>query len=421
MKREDLYFVLFAQQTEFWEDNTLLFKRRVMERIISLISLKMPIIITGVRRCGKSSLLRLVKEELKLKEKEYVYINFNDERFVDFLVEDFQKILDFITEQNYKEDCFLFIDEIQEVDKWEKWIDRIENKYKIIITGSNSKLLSKEISTIMTGRSININLTPFDFQEFLDVKKIDLLNFKLNLNIQAKVRRELKEYLEIGGFPKRVISGQQLIIQELYENILYRDIIGRFSKNQKQIKEISVYFLSNISSLISLRGISRLVEIKNISSVKNIIDCFENAFLFFFLNKFDYSTKKQILNPKKIYCVDNGFITSLGFKFSSDKGKLLENLVAIELKRRNEEIYYYSDKNDCDFVLKEKTKIKEVIQVCYDLNEKNKKRELDGLLEALNKFNLKEGLILTYDQEDELVIEGKKIIIKPIWKWLISI
>ena len=180
-------------------------------------------------------------------------------------------------------------------------------------------------------------------------------------------------------------------------------------------------FLSNISSLISLRGISRLVEIKNISSVKNIIDCFENAFLFFFLNKFDYSTKKQILNPKKIYCVDNGFITSLGFKFSSDKGKLLENLVAIELKRRNEEIYYYSDKNDCDFVLKEKTKIKEVIQVCYDLNEKNKKRELDGLLEALNKFNLKEGLILTYDQEDELVIEGKKIIIKPIWKWLISI
>ncbi len=421
MKREDLYFVLFAQQTEFWEDNTLLFKRRVMERIISLISLKMPIIITGVRRCGKSSLLRLVKEELKLKEKEYVYINFNDERFVDFLVEDFQKILDFITEQNYKEDCFLFIDEIQEVDKWEKWIDRIKNKYKIIITGSNSKLLSKEISTIMTGRSININLTPFDFQEFLDVKKIDLLNFKLNLNIQAKVRRELKEYLEIGGFPKRVISGQQLIIQELYENILYRDIIGRFSKNQKQIKEISVYFLSNISSLISLRGISRLVEIKNISSVKNIIDCFENAFLFFFLNKFDYSTKKQILNPKKIYCVDNGFITSLGFKFSSDKGKLLENLVAIELKRRNEEIYYYSDKNDCDFVLKEKTKIKEVIQVCYDLNEKNKKRELDGLLEALNKFNLKEGLILTYDQEDELVIEGKKIIIKPIWKWLISI
>lgn len=421
MKREDLYMVLFRQQKEFEEEDSFLVKRELLSKALKLIPLKLPVIITGVRRCGKSTLLKLIKDELKLKEKSYLYVNFNDEMLTEFSIEDFQKILDFLNEQEYSEDSFLFIDEVQEANGWEKWVDRIKQKYNIFITGSNSKLLSKEISTILTGRSININLTPFCFREFLIAKKINLDNWRLDLKIQSKIRAGLKEFLEIGGFPKRVVSEQSIVLSELYENILYRDIVSRFNKNiTKSIKEISAYLLSNSSSLTSLRALSKMAEIKNISTVKSILDSFEGAFLFFFINKFDYSIRKQTQNPRKVYCIDNGFIATLGFRTSEDKGKLLENLVAIELKRRGKEIFYYSEKSECDFVIKEGTKIIQAVQSCYDLTKENKERELRGLSEAMKKFGLKEGLILTYNQEEEIKSEGKKIIIKPIWKWLLE-
>ncbi len=149
------------------------------------------------------------------------------------------------------------------------------------------------------------------------------------------------------------------------------------------------------------------------------LDMFK-AFLFFFINKFDFSIKKQIQNPRKVYCVDNGFVNHVGFRFSEDKGRILENLVFIELKRREEDIYYFSDKGECDFILREGIKIKKAIQVCYDLNEKNKARELNGLLEAMNKFKLNEGLILTHNQDEEIKLKGKKISVKSVWKWLLS-
>lgn len=419
MKREDLYFVLFEQQKEF-DEEVFYVKRELAKKAIELISLKLPVIITGVRRCGKSFLLKIIKEDLKLKEKEYFYINFNDERLTGFLIEDFQKILDFLNEQKYKEKCFLFIDEIQEVDKWEKWIDRIKEKYFIFITGSNSKLLSSEISTILTGRSVSIGLTPFNFREFLDARKVKLENWKLDLKLQSRLRAEFNDFLVSGGIPKRVISGQNIVTKELYEHILYRDILSRFSKSQtKPIKEISENLLSNPASLISTRAISKASGIKNLSTIKSIIGAFEAAFLFFFVNKFDYSIKKQIQNPRKVYCIDNGFLVNLGFRVSEDKGKLLENLAAIELKRKEKEIFYYANKNECDFVVREGNKITEAVQVCYDLNDGSKKRELSGLAEAMDKFKLKQGLILTYDQEEEIKIKGKKIIVIPLWKWLL--
>jgi len=421
MKREDLYTVLFRQQKEFEEENSPLIKRELLGKALKLIQLKLPVIITGVRRCGKSTLLKLIKDELKLKEKSYLYVNFNDEMLTEFSIEDFQKIIDFLNEQEYSDRCFLFIDEIQEANGWEKWIDRIKQKYPIFITGSNSKLLSREISTILTGRSINLSLMPFCFSEFLKARNVDIKNWKLDLKVQSKIRTELKEFLEIGGFPKRVVSEQSIVLSELYENILYRDIISRFNKNiTKSIKEISAYLLSNPSSLTGLRALSKMAEIKNVSTVKSILDSFEGAFLFFFINKFDYSIRKQTQNPRKAYCIDNGFIAALGFKTSENKGKLLENLVAIELKRRGKEIFYYSEKNECDFVIKEGTKIIQAIQACYDLTEENKERELAGLSEAMEKFKLKEGLILTYDQEDEIKYRDKKIRVIPVWKWLME-
>jgi len=420
MERKELYYVLFEQQKDFEQTKDLV-DREKSEDIIKLKTLKMPVIITGVRRCGKSSIFKIIKNRMGLNEKEYLYVDFNDERLVDFSISNFQIIIDFLDENNYKKNCVLFIDEIQEADGWEKWIDRIRQKYIIFISGSNSKLLSKEISTILTGRSLNFSLFPFSFKEFLNSKGTDINQWKLSLKAQSEIRKNFDKFVESGGLPQRVISDQEIIVSELYENILYRDIISRFNKNLvKPIKEISLYLISNVNSDTSLRNLSYLSGIKNLSTIKRILDAFENAFLFFSISKFDYSIKKQLQNPKKIYCIDNGFVTSLGFRFTQNKGNLLENLVAIELKRRGNDIYYYKDKLECDFLIKEKLKIVGAIQVCFNLDEKNEKREFNGLVEAIKKFNLKKGLVLTYGQEEEIEIEKKKIIIKPVWKWLLE-
>ena len=279
MERDNLYFVLFEQQKDF-EQTKGLVNREKTDEITKLSLLKMPIIITGIRRCGKSSLLKLIKNKLKLKEKEHLYIDFNDERLINFSVDDFQKIIDFLEENDYKKDCILFIDEIQEVKGWEKWVERIRKKHIVFISGSNSKLLSKEISTVLTGRSINFNLYPFSFREFLEYKKIDIKNWKISLGIQSKIRKNFDIFIETGGFPQRILSNNDIIVSELYENILYRDIISKFNKNlSKPIKEISLYLISNISSDISLRTLSSFSGIKNIATVKKILDAFENAFL----------------------------------------------------------------------------------------------------------------------------------------------
>ena len=419
MNREELNSILFDQQKDFERENPTI-DREMTEKAVKLLSLNMPIVITGVRRCGKSFLLKIIKDKLKLKEKEHFYLNFNDDRLIKFSLEDFQKIIDFLIEQGYKERSLLFIDEIQEVQGWEKWIDRIKDKYKIIITGSNSRLLSGEIATILTGRSIRLNLTPFNFREFLAANNVFLKNWRLDLKEQAIIRKQLGSYIEIGGIPKRVLTKQEIVIKDLYEDILYKDIIKRFGKLDRQIKEIAIFFFSNPSSLISLRIISKMVQLKNITTIKSIIESFENSFLFFFVNKFDNSIKTQIQNPRKVYCIDNGFLTIMGFRLSEDKGKLLENLTAIELKRREKETFYYSDKYECDFILREGNKITEAIQVTYELNDKNREREMGGLLGALDKFKLREGLILTYDSEDSFEEKGKKIKVIPIWKWLLN-
>ena len=420
MNQENLYYVLFEQQKELKDKNSFV-DRDLTKKVLSFVHLKLPIVITGVRRSGKSTLLHIIKNQLKLEEKEFLYINFNDERLIDFAIEDFQKILNFLNEQNYKENCPILIDEIQETKGWEKWIDRIKEEHSIFITGSNSKLLSKEISTILTGRSINVNLYPFSFVEFLDAKHIKKENWKLDLKVQSKLRNEFLEFLSFGGIPKAIIDNDKRILRENYENILYRDIIKRFNKNlEKPIKEISVYLLSNVSNELSTRSLSKTIQIKNLSTVKSILDSFENAFLFFFINKFDFSVKKQIQNPRKIYCVDNGFVTEIGFKFSENKGRILENLVFLELKRNEDEIYYFSEKGECDFVIREGAKITRAMQVCYEINDNNKNREINGLVEAMDKFKLKEGLILTYNQEDEFKVKDNKIKILPVWKWLLE-
>ncbi len=420
MDRDYLYTLLSGQQAIFFSPQNLI-ARETVSRVVSLLKLGLPLVITGVRRCGKSSLMVLVREELKLGKKGCLFVDFSDERLIGFEHSDFQKIEDYLVENSYSENSFLFIDEVQEVKHWEKWVNRLKEKHPIIITGSNSKLLSKEIASTLTGRSVNLHLEPFSFREFLTAKKIDTKNYSLNLKKQAVIRRAFREYHKAGGFPKMVLSGDETILRELYDNILYRDVIARLGANfEKPVKEISAYFLSNPSGKISSRKAGEVMGITNLLSVKKVLNAFENSFLFMLLPKFDFSIKKQIQNPRKLYCIDNGFLTALGFRFSDNHGKMLENLVAIELKRRSKDTYYSSDAKECDFVIKEGNKIAEAIQVTWELKQENREREITGLVEALKKFNLKNGLMLTCDQKTEFKKENKKITVKPAWQWLLE-
>jgi len=420
MEREKLYQILFDQQKEFLKQDTLI-NRDIEEHAIKLLKTKMPLIITGVRRCGKSTLLKLLKNKLKLKNNQVLYINFNDERFTEFSTEDFQKIIEYLQERGYAKQSTLMLDEIQETTNWEKWVDRIKDTQQLIITGSNSKLLSSELSTILTGRALSIHVYPFNFKEYLNAKKIDISNWELDTTIQSTIRKEFKNYLEIGGFPKRILTNENSILTELYQNIVYKDIISRFSNKQvKNIKEALQYILNNTTKQISTRTLSEIAKIKNLATIKKIFDTLENAYLIFTITKFDYSIKKQIQNPKKIYCIDNGITTTTGFRFTENKGQLLENAIFLGLKNTEKEIYYHTEKHECDFIIKEGKKITVAIQVCYELTENNKEREYKGLLEAINKFNLKEGTIITYDQEEKIIHEKKHITIIPAWKWLLK-
>jgi len=420
MEREKLYQILFDQQKEFQEQSEII-ARDAEVQAIRLLKTKMPLMITGVRRCGKSTLLKLIKNHLKLRNTEVLYINFNDERLVNFSTVDFQKILDYMQENKYPKNSLVLLDEIQETTNWEKWVDRIKDKHQLIITGSNSKLLNSELSTILTGRTLSIRLYPFSFKEYLVAKNIMIDSWKLDTEIQTTIRNELKEYLEIGGFPKRVLTNENSVLVELYENILYKDILSRFGNKQtKNIKEIMQYILSNTSKQVSTRTLSEISKIKNLATIKKILDTLEEAFLIFTLTKYDYSIKKQIQNPKKVYCIDNGIITTNGFRFSENRGQLLENAIFLELKRKGKEIYYHNEKSECDFVIREGIKITQAIQVCYNLNDENKDREIKGLIAAMEKFKLKEGLIITFDQEDSFIKDKNKIRVIPAWKWMLE-
>jgi predicted AAA+ superfamily ATPase len=363
------------------------------------------LIITGVRRCGKSTLLH----QLIKKQKKAYYLNLEDPRLEGFSLSDFNKI-EAIMEEIYGKSGTYFFDEIQNIPQWEKYIRYlVDKKEEVVLTGSNAALLSKELGTRLTGRHLNFELFPFSFKEFLNLKKAEP-------SLEA-----FKEYLFQGGFPEFLKKNTPTILHDLLSDIIMKDIAIRFNiKNTEILRKIAIYLISNVGKEFSYNSIKKMFEIKSVQSVIDYISFFENAYLMFSIPRFSYSFKQQQINPKKAYSIDNGFSSNNSASFSKDAGKMLENLVFITLRHKNKDIFYFQDKKECDFVIKEKEKIIQAIQVCYNLNEETQEREIKGLLEALKEFKLREGLILTYNQEDRFVIEDKIIKAIPVWKWLLE-
>jgi len=416
MNKTELKEIIIDQNNRKEQED--LVDRELFSKIESYIKNDFVIIISGIRRCGKSTLL----SQIRKKHVGY-YLNFDDERLINFKIEDFQ-ILEELFIELYGEKKIFYFDEIQNIPMWERFVRRLhDERKKVFITGSNASMLSKELGTHLTGRYLMLQMFPFSFKEFLSLRKFELDEKSAYLTAsRAKIKKNFSDYFINGGFPEYLRELNIDYLKTLYENIIYRDILVRYKiSNEKSLKELVHLAMNNISKEISFNSIKKTLVLGSSTTVKDYFDYLENSFLIFLVPKFDYSLRKQMYYNKKVYCIDNGLAKYLGFRVTPDNGKLLENIVFIELKIRGKEIYYYSDKKECDFVVKEGRNITKVIQVCYELTRDNKEREIEGLTEAMNKFKLKEGLILTYDQEEEIKIKGNsRIIIKPVWKWLLE-
>jgi predicted AAA+ superfamily ATPase len=363
------------------------------------------VIITGVRRCGKSTLAH----QLIKKQRKAYYLNLEDPRLEGFELNDFNKI-EAIMEEMYGKGGVYFFDEIQNINQWEKYVRYlVDKKEKVVITGSNATLLSNELGTRLTGRNLIYELFPFSFKEFLNLKKL-----KPSLE-------SFKEYLFEGGFPEFLKENKPAILHRLLSDIVIKDIAAKFNiKNTEILRRIAVFLISNVGKEFSYNSIKKMFDIKSVQSVIDYICFFENAYLIFNLPRFSYSFKQQQMNPKKAYSIDNGFSNNNSASFSKDNGKMLENLVFLALRRKYKDIFYFQENKECDFIIKEKEKITKAIQVCFDLNEETKNREIYGLLGALKEFKLNEGLILTYNQDDEFKIEDKIVKVISVWRWLLE-
>ena len=416
MERTELKEIIINQNNR--EEQKDLVDREIFSKVESYVKNDFIIIISGIRRCGKSTLLAQIR-----KKHSGYYLNFDDERLINFKVEDF-KLLEELLIELYGEKKIFYFDEIQNIPMWERFVRRLhDERKKVFITGSNASLLSKELGTHLTGRHIMLQMFPFSFKEFLTLKKYEVNKNSVYLSVsRAKIKNYFENYFINGGFPEYLKELNPDYLKTLYENIIYRDILVRYKiPNEKIFKELVYLAINNISKEISFNSIKKILGLGSSTTIKEYFDYLENSFLIFLLPKFDYSLRRQMYYNKKVYCIDNGLSKYLGFRLTADSGKLLENIVFIELKRKRKEIYYYSDNRECDFIVKDENKIIQAIQVCYELTKENKEREIEGLTEAMNKFKLKEGLILTYDKEEEIKLKGNsKIIIKPVWKWLLE-
>ncbi len=377
-------------------------------------------VIMGPRRAGKS-----IFAIQMLKGVDFAYVNFDDERLAD--TDDFDELLKSIVEV-YGETEYLLLDEIQNVKGWELFVNRLHRRGKnLIVTGSNSKLLSRELATHLTGRYIPFQVLPFSFPEFLLARNFDLDDTLELKERQGLLLRNLSDYLSTGGYPE-IVTGNldgKHYLATLFDSILFKDIVKRYNvRYAKKLYDLGRYLITSHSSLFSYNKLKNLLEIRSVHTVENYLEYLKEAYLIFNLDRFSNKPKKSLKSPRKAYAYDLGIINSVKFKISPDIGRLLENLVAIELLRRKEEFYYYKtrDGKEVDFAIKEGLSITQLIQVCYEISdETTRNREINSLINVAKETGCNNLMILTWDFEGNKTTKGRDIVFLPIWKWLLSV
>lgn len=400
---------------------------------VSLSSGKI-ISLVGARRSGKTSLLLNIIGKLKklgFDMRNILYLNFEDERLdlktgeLDLILQAYRELY---PDLNLKE-CYLMFDEIQNIENWEKFIRRIYDTItsNIFITGSNARFLSSDIATSLRGRTLNYEVFPLSFREYLGFSEVGIdLHSSKSL---AKINNSLNKYLDYGGFPEVVKYDDKLkqkVLQEYFNVMIYRDLVERYEiKNAAVLKFFIKRVLASSTKQLSVNTIYNELKSSGFKIGKNqlyeYLDACQSIYLAFVLRKYAHKFVDRELGERKVYCIDNGLLNSVNFRFSDDKGKAIEQVVFLELKRRGKEIYFFRERYECDFLVKAGTNVSEAIQVTQTLSdEKTKRRELRGLVDACREFDLKDGIIITSDTSQDFEVGKIRIRAVPLYRWLLS-
>lgn len=370
-------------------------------------------LITGPRRVGKS-----VFALLMLQGKNFAYLNFDDNQLLEKWDEDLaMSALDDV----YPDYDFMLLDEIQNLPDWDLWVSKLYRRGKnLIITGSNAKMLSSEMATVLTGRYLQIEMLPFSLEETMSWK-----NISPDREEQAAQAIMLADdYMRNGGYPETIPARSitKSYLSTLFDSILLKDVAQRHKvRNTSDLYNVASYLLSNFCNPISANELAGELGLSSVATTKKFCDYLNEPYLFFYLPRFNNKLKLMNKAPKKVYVVDNGFVQSTAFNLSENLGRLLENQVFVELLRRGyipgQTLFYYRTRNDkeIDFVTRKGTKVEQLIQVCYDMtSEKTRKRELDALVEAAEELNCDNLLVITNNQEEEIEWKDKGIEVKPV-------
>ena len=408
--------------------------KEYIKRDVELVDIDKIYTIIGPRRAGKTYFLFQIIDALKsngASDNQILYINFEDERLSELKKEDLQGIIDVfyaLSPENKKKIVFFMFDEIQNAPNWAKFIRRLYDKEncKIYITGSSAKLLSKEIATELRGRTWTYNIYPFSFKEYIKIKGLKFKKTSVYGPERYKIMKLFEEYLYSGGFPEVCnldVNKRCTILQNYYDIVMFRDVIERYKlSNIDIVKDVFKLLINNFARLFSVNNFYNTLKSMNKSVSKDnlysLISYLEDTLYFSFVPLYSDSAKIRMVNPKKDYVIDNGLIYCLMTKSTIDEGWLYENLVAIELIRRGYELNYYKNKNECDFIAINKIK-KEAIPVQVTLDPENT-RELNGLLDAMERIKSKKGIIISKNTDKTTNLKGKKITYVPLWKWLLK-
>lgn len=416
---DQIKVMLLEQFDSFWKQETGI-PRDQLSKMEQAANLPHAVIISGLRRVGKSTLLSQMAH--KLGKDTFYYLNFEDDRFLGFQAEDANNLYQILVELFGERKTFI-IDEIQNVTGWEYFVRRfMEMDFKFYITGSNASLLSRELGTRLTGRYVPIELFPFSFREFLQFRGQTIPNLNRMTTVDKGVLNSaLGSYIQLGGIPDALKYPELPLLQSLYNDVLYRDIATRYHLEAvTALKELAFFLMSNPASMVSFNKLKDQFRLGSVNTIKSYINYLENSWLVFSLNLYDFSVKRQQIAPKKIYCIDNGLINTIGFGFSPNTGKLLENLVFLTLRKQSQEIYYYTTPSgyEVDFYL---PKEQQLVQVTQSLDlPSTRERELRALTEACRTIKVTHALILSDVNENDLEVNGVPVEVRSAAEWLLG-
>lgn len=378
-------------------------------------------LITGPRRAGKS-----VFSLLLLRGKRFAYLNFDDDKLLkEFDEEHIMQVL----KEVYSDYDYLLLDEPQNLPNWDLWVSKLYRRgYNLVITGSNSNLLSSEMASLLTGRYLSIEVLPFSLRETLEYRKS---NFQPALpEDKADFMLQVEDYFHYGGYPE-IINNRDITesyLKTLFDSIIMKDIVRRYKvRKVEELYQFATYMISIFTSPFTYSSITEELGLSSKTTVQKFCTYLKNCYLFFYLPRYNHKLKLMQKAPQKVYIVDNGFLSSSAFQISENKGRLLENLVLLEFIRRKYEIgknlFYYRNQSDkeVDFVVRENNVVRQLVQVCWDMsNPKTQKREIGFLMACAKDFPNGELFVITWNEQKEITMNAKIIHVIPYYKWCLS-